>query len=297
MELTKIKGNTYYVNAPTNTGIYVFKNKNCLLIDTGINNTQARQVDEILIKNNLHPKYIINTHYHLDHCGGNNYFTKKYPGCIVYTTSKEKIFMENIELYPSMIFGSTPMKGLFRGNKSFKVDYILEYGINKINDEKFEVIPLKGHTEEQIGFITNERVCFLGDSIFSDETMVKYSLPYLYHIGESIDTLNSIKKIDADFFVLGHSNDRFLEKKDLYELVDKNLKNIESYCDEILQLLDEPLTKEDILQNLVILNDLPMNLLQYHINLSALSAFLSHLYNNDKIDFSLQEGKLYFFKK
>ena len=43
MELTKIKGSTYYINAPTNIGIYVFKNKNCLIIDTGINNTQARK--------------------------------------------------------------------------------------------------------------------------------------------------------------------------------------------------------------------------------------------------------------
>ena len=34
MELTKIKGSTYYINAPTNIGIYVFKNKNCLIIDT-----------------------------------------------------------------------------------------------------------------------------------------------------------------------------------------------------------------------------------------------------------------------
>lgn len=35
MELTKIKGNSYYINFPTNIGVYIFKNKNCLLIDTG----------------------------------------------------------------------------------------------------------------------------------------------------------------------------------------------------------------------------------------------------------------------
>ncbi|EET85572.1 zinc-dependent hydrolase [Clostridium carboxidivorans P7] len=39
MSLDKIKGNTYYINSVTNSGIFVFKNKNCLIIDTGSNNS------------------------------------------------------------------------------------------------------------------------------------------------------------------------------------------------------------------------------------------------------------------
>jgi len=34
MELIKIKGNSYYIKAHTNIGVYMFKNKNCILIDT-----------------------------------------------------------------------------------------------------------------------------------------------------------------------------------------------------------------------------------------------------------------------
>jgi glyoxylase-like metal-dependent hydrolase (beta-lactamase superfamily II) len=45
MELEKIKGGTYYCPGNTNIGVYAFKNKNCLLIDTGINNTYARRLD------------------------------------------------------------------------------------------------------------------------------------------------------------------------------------------------------------------------------------------------------------
>ncbi|KAJ50611.1 glyoxylase-like metal-dependent hydrolase (beta-lactamase superfamily II) [Clostridium tetanomorphum] len=296
MELIKIKGNTYYINAPTNIGVYIFKNKNCILIDTGINTSHAKKIDEVLIENGLHPKYIVNTHNHIDHCGGNHYFQNNYPGCLVYTSAKEKLFMENIELCPQMLYGSLPIKGLYRVNKSFTVDFVLDYGINKINDEKFQVLPLKGHTDEQIGFITPEKVCFLGDSIFSHEIIEKYSLPYLYDIEESIKTLKSIKEIDADFFLVGHSNN-LLDKSEIPALVHKNLKNIENYIDQILELLDQPLTKEDLLQNIVILNDLPMNFTQYHLNLSAVSAFISYLYNKDLVDSSIEDGKLYFFKK
>ncbi len=105
MELTKINGNTYFINAPTNIGVYTYKNKNCLLIDTGINNTAARKIDNILIENKLHAKYIINTHSHIDHCGGNNYFKDNYTGSLIYSSAKEKLFMENQELRPN---SSTP---------------------------------------------------------------------------------------------------------------------------------------------------------------------------------------------
>ncbi len=39
------------------------------------------------------------------------------------------------------------------------------------------------------------------------------------------------------------------------------MKNIEKHVNTILELLDQPLTKEDILENLVILEDLKLNLI------------------------------------
>ena len=50
MELAKIKGNTYYVQSGTNIGVISFKNKNCMLIDTGINNTSARKLDALVLE-------------------------------------------------------------------------------------------------------------------------------------------------------------------------------------------------------------------------------------------------------
>jgi glyoxylase-like metal-dependent hydrolase (beta-lactamase superfamily II) len=295
MELYKIKGNTYYISAPTNCGVYVFKNKNCLLIDTGSNASDAKKIDEVLLNNNLHPKYIINTHNHLDHCGGNNYFRKSYPGCFTYTSTKEKLFMENPELQPSILSSSTPIKGIHKNLNPIAVDMVLSYGANKINDDKFEIVSLKGHSIEQIGIITPEKICFLGDSIFSHDIIEKYSLPYLYNIEESIATLNKIKNIDADFFVVSHSN-TLLDREQISSLVYKNLQNIENYNNQILDLLDQPLTCEDILENLAVLNDLSMGFFQYHLNHSAVSAFIAYLMSRNLLNYSIEEGKLYYFK-
>lgn len=55
------------------------------------------------------------------------------------------------------------------------------------------------------------------------------------------------------------------------------MKNIEKHVNIILELLDQPLTKEDILENLVILEDLKLNFNQYHLYIGALSAFITYL--------------------
>lgn len=294
MELKKIKGNTYFINAPTNIGVYSYKNKNCLLVDTGINNSAAKKIDDILISNSLHTKYIINTHGHYDHCGGNIYFKNNYSGCLIYASAKEKVFMENPELRPTMLYTSSPVKELMLESKELNVDIVLEEGMAKINDDKFQILTLKGHSPESIGIVTQDKVCFLGDAIFSDKILDKYSFPYLYDIGECLETLNKIKDIDADYFLISHAECE-IEKEELLKLVDRNITNINDYIDEILELLEKPLSKEELLENIIILNDLYINFRQYHLNFSSLSAFLAYLCNKGAIKYSVQNGKVYYY--
>jgi glyoxylase-like metal-dependent hydrolase (beta-lactamase superfamily II) len=295
MHYEKINGSTYIIKGNTNVGVYVFKNKFVLLIDSGIGDSHAKKIDLILKENNLHPKYIVNTHSHEDHCGGNPYFKKNYPGTLVYTSEKEKLYMENKELRAFIICNSAPLKKFNKDKNPHVVDFILDYGLNKINDEKFQIISLKGHSHEQIGLITDDRVCFLGDSIFSEKILDKYSFPYLFNIEQSIETLESLKTIDADYFVIAHA-DKVLNKDELLVLIDTNLENITTYTTQIYELLDQPLTKEDLLQNIIILNDLNLSKFDYFLNLTSASAFLSYLYNNDNIDISLEDGKMYYYK-
>ncbi|WP_032120590.1 MBL fold metallo-hydrolase [Clostridium amazonitimonense] len=296
MELIKINGNSYYIPSGTNIGVYTFKNKNCILIDTGINNTSAKKVQEALLNNNLHPKYIINTHSHLDHCGGNNYFLNNYPGCSVYTSLKEKIFMENPELMPYALFSSYAAKEINKSTTSMNVDVILDYGINKINEEKIEIISLKGHSMEHIGIITPDKVCYLGDSIFSEEIIKKYPFPYLYNIEESLNTLEYIKNIDADYFMVSHAKSTYSKEEIIY-LANINIKNIEKYINQCLELLEQPLTREELLESISLLNEINLNFNEYYLNLGSISAFIAYLYNKLLIQYSTEDGKLYYYRK
>lgn len=299
MELNKINGNTFYIDNPTNIGVYAFKSKYCMLIDTGINNTVAGKFDEVLNDNGLKPKYIVNTHNHIDHSGANMYFKEHHPGSLFYASYGEKVFLEDDNLFPSFIYGASPVKELRKRNsknKGVPVDFVLKYGTNKINEEKFEVLSLKGHSIDLVGIATPDRVCFLGDSLFSCEIMKKHPFPFLYDIEDQLNTIEYIKTLDYDYFVLSHG-ETIYSREEIKELADNNRKNIEKWAGDIRLLLDQPLTREELLEQISILDDIDMSLRDYYLCLSSAGAFISYLYNADELGYKYENGKLYYYMK
>lgn len=293
--MEKINGNTYFIPGATNIGVYSYKNKNCMLIDTGINNTRARKVDEELQGASLHIKYIINTHAHSDHCGGNKFVTDTYPGCEVYASEETALYLKNPGIYSAMLYSSpNSIKYLTSMVSPSKVDFILKEGINKINDEKFEVLSTPGHCQGHIAITTPDRVCFLGDSIFSSMILEKYKLPNLVDIGAQLSTLEKLSQIDADYFVVAHAKEVY-SKEGILKLIDENKEAIELYENQIMELLNQPYTKEGILESIIILNDMEADFKEYHIAYSTISAYLNYLYTKDKIKYSIEDGRLYYF--
>lgn len=295
MDLVKINGNTYYIKAPTNAGVYLFNSRDCLLIDTCFTKKQAHQMDKILKENNFNLRYIINTHTHLDHCRGNLYFQEVYPECKVFASEKERPFMEHPYLLGAIFFSASPLKHLDPAPLSFPVDQYLEPGIKNIGGQSFnfKVIPLPGHTRGQIGIVTPDRVCFLGDSIFSKQVIMKYSLPYLFDLEESIKTLHSLPEIDADYFLISHE-EGVIASKDLPDLVNYNLANIEKFQKQILASLKQPLTREQLVKEITLSNNIALNLLEYHVIQTTVSAFLTHLNQLGLITYTIDEGRFYF---
>jgi len=293
LNLEKISGNTHYIKAPTNIGVYIFENKNALLIDSTMNKYESQKIERVLIDNHLKPKHIINTHAHIDHSGGNNYFKEKYPGLETYISKKEKVFMENPEIHYLITSSAYPNKKLKIRKKS-KIDHTIETGIYKINDEKFEIIDLSGHAMGDIGIITPDRVAFLGDAIFSQYTLENHTLTYNLHLEKRIESLNKIKEMDADYFVISHGT-KILNKEEIRELVEENMKNTNKIISEIVQICKQPSSREEILQKFYITHGIKTKYNGYLVNLSSLTSFLNYMLDNEKIDASVKDGKLVYF--
>jgi glyoxylase-like metal-dependent hydrolase (beta-lactamase superfamily II) len=203
--------------------------------------------------------------------------------------------MENGYLFPTYLYGASPIRELKRKSKSVDVDVVLDYGTNKIGDEKFEIISLKGHSVEQIGIATPDRVCFLGDSLFSKSIMEKYTFPFLFDIEEQLKTIEYIKTLEYDHFVLSHG-DRIYGSEEIRELANENKMSIEKYLSDISELLNQPLTREDILEQICIKNDMKLDYKSYHLCLSSTGAFIAYLYNKDMLEYEVENGKLYYYR-
>lgn len=293
MAFKKINRNTYYIEGATNVGVYAFKNKNCLLIDTPFNRSQAHSVDNLLKENSLHPKYIFNTHGHADHFGGNDWFIGEYPGVEVFSSTEEKNFIENphyLYYISNAAFPSRKLKNI----KGSSVNYCVDEGVEKINDIKFSFVKSPGHTEGDMIIITPDRVAFTGDAIFSRHTLEKYALTYLLNVGERLRSLEKIREIDADIIVVGHSP-VLVEKGELSSLIDDNISSIHVMVEEIREICHQPSTREDILQNILVMHDMESDYKGYLVNLCSVSAFLNYMLDEGILDVSIEEGKLYYY--
>ena len=81
-------------------------------------------------------------------------------------------------------------------------------------------------------------------------------------------------------------------------LVDINIKWVNNISEEFLTILDQPYSREDLLQNILILNDMDYsNFNQYHIYFSSTAAFLTYLTNKGLVENHIENGKIYYYRK
>lgn len=299
MRLEKINGNSYYLPAPTNIGVYQFKDKYSLLVDSGDNKQQARKIDEALQEAGLNVKYIYNTHHHIDHCGGNPYFDEHYPGSVFYASSGESTYLQNERLFSAHIYGGNPPHDLtrhFHHSKELRLDETLLPGLTKINDERFELVSLPGHSPDLMGLGTRDRVFYAGDALFSAEIIAKYNFPFLFDIAAQFKSYETLAQLDYDYYVLGHA-EKVYQPEDFQDLIKLNRQQLDEILELVLDLLLQPKTREELLEEISILKELEMDLKQYFFSLSTTAALISYLMDRDEVVYSLENGKMFYYRK
>ena len=180
-------------------------NYSYLVIDD-INNTacvidpsEAEPIINFIEKNNISLKYILNTHHHFDHIGGNKNLKKKYNSIVVgYKDDANRI--PEIDI-------------LVKDNQVWKADNF-----------EAKIIHIPGHTTGHISFyFFNHKLIFTGDTLFSLGCGKIFEGTYQ----EMFTSLNKIKNLPEDTKIYcGHEytlqNSKFCIKHDSENL---NLKN------------------------------------------------------------------------
>ena len=289
MELVQVGKNTFYLDNPTNIGIYLVNNKDVYLIDSGNNKDAGKKILKIINEHNWQVLGIINTHSHADHIGGNNVIQNR-TNCAIFSSEIENSFISNTILEPSILYGGYPFNSLL--NKTLMAKESSSILIDDNIRNTFDVIELPGHSYNMIGLKTKDNIYFLGDSLFSEETINKYHIFYICNVKEFLNTLDKLNNLDGDLYILSHCK----PVSDLDSLIKVNRDKVVEIINKIYNLCSNKITFEDILQKIFTDYNINMNENQYFLIGSTIKAYLSYLYDEGKISYTFIENKMYWYQ-
>lgn len=285
MELIKVGERTYYIKNPTNIGIYKVDDNNVYLIDSGNDKDAGRKILKIINEQGWNVKGIINTHSNADHIGGNKIIADR-TGCEIYAYGIERCFTQYPLLEPSFLYGGYPFRNL--KNKFLMAKPMVARSVENNLPDGLEWFELKGHFFDMIGIRTSDDVLFLADSLFSEETIRKYHLFFVYDVREYLATLDRLERMQGQFFIPSHC----AASENIEDLVKINRAKVNEITEVIYQLCEKPVTFEEILKNVFDMYSLVMNTNQYVLIGSTIKSYLSYLCDEHKISCDFTDNRM-----
>jgi len=180
--------------------ILIDQNKNACVIDP----SESVPIINFVEKNNIKIKYILNTHHHYDHIGGNTEIKKKYNAKIVaYKNDLHRIPDVDISLKNNQIWTAENFKS--------------------------KIIHIPGHTTGHICFFfENEKIAFTGDTLFSLGCGRIFEGTY----EEMFSSLKKLKELPKETKIYcGH--EYTLKNSEFCLKYDKNNKRLQNKINEI----------------------------------------------------------------
>jgi glyoxylase-like metal-dependent hydrolase (beta-lactamase superfamily II) len=297
MELRSITENVWYIPNVVNLGVIRDKDNSVILIDTGIDRGIGKKINNILEKEKLDLKAIVNTHSHADHCGGNKYLQDT-TGATIYAPVIEDVFISNPFLEPWYLFsGATPIIDLqnkYLMAKPSKVDHVIKNSGQSLTFENAElnIVPLPGHALNQIGIVFDS-IFFCADSIFSEELLVKHKVSFFIDIKQTLETLNYLLSTDYSFYVPAHAE----PSPNISQVVKSNINSIEGIAELIFDFLTEHMTTDQVMKSVCDHFQIELSRInQYFLLKTPILAYLSYLRNQKKIEVRLLSNELIWYQ-
>ncbi len=293
MDITTVQlGNcSWLIPGPTNIGI-VEKEEGVFLIDSGNDKEAGRKIIKILQEKGWTLKGIINTHSNADHIGGNDYLQRT-TNCEIWASRVESAFINTPTIESSFLWGGYPFKDLqtkFFEAKPSRVTRIVD---NATVDEDVQFIALPGHYFDQLGVLTKDKVFYLGDSLFGFNILDKYKIPYIYDVKAFRNSLETIKTIEAEYYVPSHGE----VQTQILDLAETNIQKANDIGEQLLKTIAGKKVFEDILGEMATQYGIELNFGQYALVGNTIRSFLSYLYNEGKAEYKFEGNKMYWEAK
>ena len=167
--------------SPVQENTYVLSNedKDCCIIDPGCYSSQERkQLQDYMLENGLQPKYLLNTHCHLDHIFGNKFVAETYGLTLHLHPNEQKV----LSMGPT--FGE--MWGLPFENYQGEYVFLREGDSIHLGKDEFSILETPGHSPGSICFYHKQQQFIIGGDVLFNGSIGRTDLP-----GGDFDTLIS----------------------------------------------------------------------------------------------------------
>lgn len=281
MKLVHISGDTYFVPGMTNVGIY-----REYVIDPGKNEHVDWDRPETSFGRKCTVALI--THGHNDHFWHAADMRGK--GTLVYSPRDERPMIENIDVHMNGFFlGVKPPEGMrpwyFKGTPC-TID-----GAVEDLDMPIEIVPMTGHTNWQMGFMTPDGVLLAADAIVDKKVWDSKGMVYYTDIRDTRRSLKAIMDTDAEWVLPAHT--RLMNKDEAAELADINLRGLDRLERIVLDSLDnEGVSTEEVVSRVCLALKLKEDFNMHLVGETTVRAFLHDLFERKAVDYELKGHKV-----
>lgn len=166
-----------------NTYILFDETKNCVIIDAGNSNEEeSSELSSFILKNKLMPKYLLNTHIHIDHILGNRYINIMYH--LVPHFHKNDLFLYETSGVTADMYGIPYVKQMppYR--------YIDENTVIEFGNTRLKCIHIPGHSPGGLCFYNEKDGILISGDVLFRESIGRTDLPG----GDYEQLINNIKE-------------------------------------------------------------------------------------------------------
>ncbi len=284
-ELNKVGEHTYYINCPTNIGIFEYGGKVCF-IDSGGDDRSAKEALMRIEEQGWVLDIIINTHCHADHCFGNAYL-QEITGCRIFAPKADSAIISNPLINPTYLYGGFPCNE-FHHRLLLAQPSVCEPITEDVLPEGLKYTYFNGHSFEMISIHTPDDVWFIADAVISEETIKGYPIPFLYNIDEHLSSLDKLLTLNGKLFIAAHCQ----PTEDISRLADVNRKNVFTVKSDILSLCINGLSVDELIEAVYSRYNIRPHVVNYPLVACTVRSYLAWLHNKGDIDTVFEGTKL-----
>lgn len=229
MELKSLCGRTGYIETPgAMIPVYRLPGDELLLFDSG--REPSPELMALLEREQLRVKAVMCTHLHEDHIANNDLLVARY-GARIYASAPDISELQS------------------RDSVSYPVSAIDGADALDLEGASIRLLPLPGHTEGQLAYVTPDGVCCVGDAIMTRKPLERAKIPYMDDVDGSMVSMEALRQTDYPFYIIAHKG--VVRKEELSALIDRNIQKELDLYELLRRQITEPAPMEQVITDFI----------------------------------------------